>query len=192
MSIIKPTDAWFGDSYDRWARQRLNAAKRDIDIPTPRRLRHLRLTRSRALQEIRIAHEVTPATVVQPGDRTDITVDRNTGALQAAISRNRRAQHLDTDDADGHRPCWRDANDGVSTLRSAKTGPATNGRRERVGNVTGDSGGLPIPALPSIGVPNPLSPWPDGIVGTVLGELPGVAVGLYGVSKRWRSISATK
>jgi hypothetical protein len=54
---------------------------------------------------------------------------------------------------------------------------------QRVGNVTGDSGGLPIPALPSIGVPNPLSLWPDGIVGTVLGGLLGVAVGLYGVLK---------
>jgi hypothetical protein len=54
---------------------------------------------------------------------------------------------------------------------------------QRVGNVTGDSGGLPIPALPSIGIPNPLSLWPDGIVGTVLGGLLGVAVGLYGVLK---------
>ncbi|WP_058996029.1 PKD domain-containing protein [Haloarcula sp. CBA1127] len=54
---------------------------------------------------------------------------------------------------------------------------------QRVGNVTGDSGGLPIPALPSIGVPNPLSLWPDGIVGTVLGGLLGVAVGLYSVLK---------
>ena len=54
---------------------------------------------------------------------------------------------------------------------------------QRVGNVTGDSGGLPIPALPSVGVPNPLSLWPDGIVGTVLGGLLGVAVGLYGVLK---------
>ncbi|WP_434530669.1 PKD domain-containing protein [Haloarcula sp. NS06] len=54
---------------------------------------------------------------------------------------------------------------------------------QRVGNVTDDSGGLPIPALPSIGVPNPLSLWPDGIVGTVLGGLLGVAVGLYGVLK---------
>ncbi|EMA01858.1 PGF-pre-PGF domain-containing protein [Haloarcula vallismortis] len=54
---------------------------------------------------------------------------------------------------------------------------------QRVGNVTGDSGGLPIPALPSVGVPNPLSLWPDGIVGTVLGGLLGVAVGLYSVLK---------
>ncbi|MCJ0618759.1 PKD domain-containing protein [Haloarcula hispanica] len=54
---------------------------------------------------------------------------------------------------------------------------------QRIGNVTGGSGGLPIPALPSIGIPNPLSLWPDGIVGTVLGGLLGVAVGLYGVLK---------
>ncbi|MFB9813289.1 PKD domain-containing protein [Haloarcula sebkhae] len=54
---------------------------------------------------------------------------------------------------------------------------------QRVGNVTDDSGGLSIPALPSIGVPNPLSLWPDGIVGTVLGGLLGIAVGLYSVLK---------
>ncbi|MGB9953502.1 PKD domain-containing protein [Haloarcula marismortui] len=54
---------------------------------------------------------------------------------------------------------------------------------QRVGNVTADSGGLPIPALPSVGIPNPLSLWPDGIVGTVLGGLLGVAIGLYSVLK---------
>ncbi|MDS0221425.1 PKD domain-containing protein [Haloarcula sp. S1AR25-5A] len=54
---------------------------------------------------------------------------------------------------------------------------------QRVGNVTAAGGGLPIPALPSLGVPNPRSLWPDGIVGTVLGGLLGVAIGLYSLLK---------
>jgi len=53
-----------------------------------------------------------------------------------------------------------------------------------VATVTGDSGGgLPIPAMPSMSIPNPLSLWPDGLVGTVLGALVGVVVTVYGVLK---------
>ena len=54
---------------------------------------------------------------------------------------------------------------------------------QRIGNVTASSSGFSLPALPSVGVPNPLSLWPDGIVGTVLGGLLGVAIGLYSVLK---------
>ncbi|MBV0900893.1 PKD domain-containing protein [Haloarcula salina] len=51
-----------------------------------------------------------------------------------------------------------------------------------VATVTGDSGGgLPIPSLPSL--PNPLSLWPDGLVGTVLGALVGLVLTVYGVLK---------
>ena len=54
----------------------------------------------------------------------------------------------------------------------------------RVGNVTAaGGGGFSLPSLPSVGIPNPLSLWPDGIVGTVLGGLLGVAIGLYSVLK---------
>jgi len=54
---------------------------------------------------------------------------------------------------------------------------------QRIGNVTASSSGFSLPALPSVGIPNPLSLWPDGIVGTVLGGLLGVAIGLYSVLK---------
>lgn len=52
-----------------------------------------------------------------------------------------------------------------------------------VATVTGDSGGLPIPALPSVSLPNPLSLWPDGLVGMALGALVGLTVTVYGVLK---------
>jgi len=57
---------------------------------------------------------------------------------------------------------------------------------QQIGNVTAAGGGLSIPslpALPSLGIPNPLSLWPDGIVGTVLGGLLGVVIGLYSMLK---------
>ncbi|GCF12338.1 hypothetical protein Harman_02730 [Haloarcula mannanilytica] len=56
----------------------------------------------------------------------------------------------------------------------------------RVGNVTAAEGGFSLPGLPSVpslAIPNPNSLWPDGIVGTVLGGLLGVAIGLYSLLK---------
>lgn len=55
---------------------------------------------------------------------------------------------------------------------------------QRVANVTAASdGGSLLPSLPSLGVPNPLSLWPDGIVGTILSAVIGLIVGLYSVLK---------
>ncbi|WP_254280202.1 PKD domain-containing protein [Haloarcula marina] len=53
----------------------------------------------------------------------------------------------------------------------------------RVANVTG-GGGFSLPSLgaPS-GLPNPLSLWPSGIVGTILGAVVGLVVVVYGILK---------
>ncbi|MDT3435240.1 PKD domain-containing protein [Haloarcula sp. 1CSR25-25] len=131
---------------------------------------------------------VTNATAVPsalgPGERTVITVElenRGTasGDHRVVVSLNRSvlATRTVTVPAGETR-----TTEFARSVPETATGNLTvDGRR--VGNVTAADDGLPIPALPSVGVPNPLSLWPDGIVGTVLGGLLGVAIGLYGVLK---------
>ena len=131
---------------------------------------------------------VTNATAVpstlRPGDRTVITVElENRGtasgdhnvivALNASILTTRTVTV----------PAGETRTTEFARLVPKNTTGDLTVDGQRVGNVTSDSGGLPIPALPSVGVPNPLSLWPGGLVGTVLGGLLGVAIGLYSVLK---------
>ncbi|KOX92957.1 hypothetical protein AMS69_10920 [Haloarcula rubripromontorii] len=131
---------------------------------------------------------VTNATAVpstlSPGDRTVITVElenRGTASGDHNVIVSLNTSILTT------RTVTVPAGETRTTEFARSVPDNTTGKLtvdgQRVGNVTGDSGGLPIPALPSVGIPNPLSLWPDGIVGTVLGGLLGVAIGLYSVLK---------
>ncbi|MFB6222360.1 MAG: PKD domain-containing protein [Haloarcula sp.] len=71
----------------------------------------------------------------------------------------------------------------VRSVPANSTGTLTVGG-QRVANVTAASdGGSLLPSLPSLGVPNPLFLWPDGIVGTILSAVIGLIVGLYSVLK---------
>ncbi|WP_336339025.1 PKD domain-containing protein [Haloarcula brevis] len=121
-----------------------------------------------------------------PGDRTVVTVElenRGTasGDHRVVVSLNRSvlATRTVTVPAGETR-----TTEFARSVPANATGDLTVDRR-RVGNVTaaGSGGGFSLPALPSVGIPNPLSLWPDGIVGTVLGGLLGVAIGLYSVLK---------
>ena len=134
--------------------------------------------------DIVVTNATAVPSVLGPGDRTVITVElenRGTASGDQNVIVSLNTSILTT------RTVTVPAGETRMTefarpIPENSTGELTvNGRR--VGNVTSDDGGLPIPALPSIGLPNPLSLWPDGIVGTVLGGLLGVAVGLYGVLK---------
>ncbi|KAA9397300.1 PKD domain-containing protein [Haloarcula sp. CBA1130] len=131
---------------------------------------------------------VTNATAVPstlgPGDRTVITVElenRGTASGDHNVIVSLNTSVLTTRTVTVPAGETRTTEFARSVPENRTGGLTVDG--QRVGNVTGDSGGLPIPALPSIGVPNPLSLWPDGIIGTALGGLLGVAIGLYGVLK---------
>ena len=134
--------------------------------------------------DIVVTNATAAPSTLSPGDRTVITVDlENRGTVSGdhnvivALNTSILTTRTVTVPAGETR-----TTEFARSVPENRTGELTVDG-QRVGNVTGDSGGLPIPALPSIGVPNPLSLWPDGIVGTVLGGLLGVAVGLYGVLK---------
>lgn len=128
----------------------------------------------------------TPATL-SPGDRTVIRVAlANRGSatgdhrLLVVLNRTVLTERTVTVPAGETR-----TTEVVQTVPAESTGGlSVDGRR--VANVTADSGGgggLSVPVLPSLSLPNPLALWPDGIVGTILGGLVGFVVALYGVLK---------
>jgi hypothetical protein len=132
---------------------------------------------------------VTNATAVPPalgpGERTVVTVElenRGTasGDHRVVVSLNRSVLAMRTVTVPAGETRTTEF---ARSVPETATGDLTvDGRR--VGNVTAaGGGGFSLPSLPSVGIPNPLSLWPDGIVGTVLGGLLGVAIGLYSVLK---------
>ncbi|MFC7250019.1 PKD domain-containing protein [Halomicroarcula sp. GCM10025324] len=69
--------------------------------------------------------------------------------------------------------------------RSVPEGGTLSVAGQDVATVSGSGGGLSLPAvsLPALGLPNPLSLWPSGLVGTVLSAVVGLVVVVYGVLK---------
>ncbi|WP_424003579.1 PKD domain-containing protein [Haloarcula salina] len=135
--------------------------------------------------EISVTNATADPTTVAPGERVVLTVElRNRGtatgdhrvlvAVNGSIVTSRT---VTVPPGEARTTAF------VPDVSENATGDLTVDGRP-VATVTGDSGGgLPIPALPSVSLPNPLSLWPDGLVGTVLGALVGLVVTVYGVLK---------
>ncbi|WP_276276914.1 PKD domain-containing protein [Haloarcula regularis] len=67
--------------------------------------------------------------------------------------------------------------------RTVPEGGTLTVANRRVANVSAGGPSLPSLSLPDLGVPNPLSLWPSGIVGTILSAAVGLVVVVYGVLK---------
>ncbi|MFU1781746.1 PKD domain-containing protein [Haloarcula japonica] len=160
------------------------AATTDSETPTSEPETTEKSTENPGQPDIVVTNSTAVPSTLGPGDRTVITVElenRGTASGDHNVIVSLNTSILTT------RTVTVPAGETRTTEFARSVPESTTGRLtvdgQRVGNVTDGSGGLPIPALPSIGIPNPLSLWPDGIVGTVLGGLLGVAVGLYSVLK---------
>jgi hypothetical protein len=161
------------------------AAESETSTPEPETTE--KPTEDAGRPDIAVTNATAVPSTVDPGDQTVITVElenRGTASGDHLVVVSLNTSILTT------RTVTVPAGE-TRTTEFARSVPENSSGtltvdNRRVGNVTAAESGfsLPgLPSLPSLAIPNPVSLWPDGIVGTVLGGLLGVAIGLYSLLK---------